>query len=98
MNYDMAMVVGTSQPKGKMVKALLEPDAKLSTPLTQDITAWSLPHAYGLDAIASTATVSAHAAHPFTKTHTSLSSPAAGYLVTGNSLDDEHFLAGSYTA
>lgn len=93
MNYDLAMVVGTSQPKGKMVKALLEPDAKLSTPLTYDITAWSLPHAYGLDAIASTATVSTNGTNPFTTNSTNLSSNAAGYLVRWNSMDDAQFLA-----
>jgi hypothetical protein len=93
MNYDLAMVVGTSQPKGKMVKALLEPDAKLSTPLTYDITAWSLPHAYGLDAIASTSNVATNGTNPFSKNSTNLSSNAAGYLVKWNSMDDAQFLA-----
>jgi hypothetical protein len=93
MNYDVAMVVGTSQPKGKMVKALLEPDAKLSTPLTYDITAWSLPHAYGLDAIASTSNVASNSSNPFAKNSSSLSSNAAGYLVKWNSMDDAQFLA-----
>lgn len=48
-----SMVVSTDQPKGTLVKVLFEPDAKLSDSLTYDITAWSLPYAYGLDAIAS---------------------------------------------
>ena len=48
------LVVSTNQPKGKLVSALLEPNGKLSDSLTYDITAWSLPYAYGLDAIAST--------------------------------------------
>ncbi|MEM5564645.1 M14 family metallopeptidase [Psychroserpens sp. AS72] len=47
------LVVSTNQPKGKMVKVLFEPNTKLSDSLTYDITAWSLPYAYGLDAIAS---------------------------------------------
>ena len=49
-----AMVIHTNQPKGKMVKVMFEPNAKLSDSLTYDITAWSIPFAYGLDAIAST--------------------------------------------
>jgi len=43
-----------------MIKALFEPDGKLSDSLTYDITAWSIPHAYGLDAIASTSLIPAN--------------------------------------
>lgn len=50
---DNAVVVHTNQPKAKMVKVLFEPNAKLEDSLTYDITAWSLPYAYGLEAIAS---------------------------------------------
>ncbi|KQC29497.1 M14 family metallopeptidase [Flagellimonas eckloniae] len=53
-----SLVVSTNQPKGTLVKVLFEPDAKLSDSVTYDITAWSLPYAYGLDAIASTTIVS----------------------------------------
>ena len=52
------LVVSTDQPKGKMVKVLFEPEGKLSDSLTYDITAWSLPYAYGLEAIASTSLIS----------------------------------------
>ncbi|WP_298427125.1 M14 metallopeptidase family protein [uncultured Kordia sp.] len=48
-----ALVVSTDQPKGNMVKVLFEPNAKLSDSLTYDITAWSIPYAYGLNTIAS---------------------------------------------
>ena len=44
------LVVSTSQLKGPMVEVLLEPKTYLSDSLTYDITAWSLPFAYGLDA------------------------------------------------
>ncbi|NNE78407.1 MAG: zinc carboxypeptidase, partial [Pricia sp.] len=47
-----SIVVSTQQKKGTLVKVLFEPDAKLSDSLTYDITAWSLPYAYGLQAIA----------------------------------------------
>ncbi|MGI9545891.1 MAG: M14 family metallopeptidase [Flavobacteriaceae bacterium] len=49
---EQSLVIGTDQPKGTLVKVLFEPDAKLSDSLTYDITAWSLPYAYGLDAMA----------------------------------------------
>ncbi|MEM6524767.1 MAG: M14 family metallopeptidase [Bacteroidota bacterium] len=48
------LVISTYQPKSKLVTALFEPVAKLSDTLTYDITAWSLPYAYGLDAYALT--------------------------------------------
>ncbi|NQY05770.1 MAG: zinc carboxypeptidase, partial [Flavobacteriaceae bacterium] len=56
---DMDLVVSTNQPKAKMVKVLFEPKAKLSDSITYDITAWSIPYAYGFKAIASNKIVSA---------------------------------------
>ncbi len=88
-----ALVVSTNQPKGKMVKALFEPNAKLTNPITYDITAWSIPYAYGLDAIASTSLV------PSTKEKTSEvinnnpSKNTPGYVTSWNSLNDAQFLA-----
>jgi len=48
-----SLVVSTNQAKGTLAQVLLEPSTKLSDSLTYDITAWSLPYAYGLEAIAS---------------------------------------------
>ncbi len=45
-----ALVVSTSQIKGPMVQVLFEPKTVISDSLTYDITAWSLPYAYGLEA------------------------------------------------
>lgn len=47
------LVVSTNQPKARLIKSLFEPAAKLSDSITYDITAWSLPYAYGMKAIAS---------------------------------------------
>lgn len=52
------LIVSTNQPKGKMVKALFEPEAKLSDSVTYDITAWSLPFAYGLHGFAAETEIS----------------------------------------
>lgn len=46
------IVVSVDQLKGPMVKVLFEPQTFLSDSLTYDITAWSLPYAFGLNAIA----------------------------------------------
>ena len=47
------LVISTLQPRAAMVTVLFEPRTKLADTITYDITAWSLPYAYGLDAIAS---------------------------------------------
>jgi hypothetical protein len=93
LDAEGALVVSTNQPKGKMVQVLFEPNAALSTPLTYDITAWSLPYAYGLEAVASPTLVVANAANP-NKTVVNMASPsAAGYIAKWNSMQDAEFLS-----
>jgi hypothetical protein len=46
------LVVSAFQPRSAMVQVLFEPKSKLSDSATYDITAWSLPYAYGLQAFA----------------------------------------------
>jgi len=93
MNANGALVVSTNQPKGKMVKVLFESDAKLSDPLTYDITAWSIPYAYGLTAIASTSLVAANGSNPHMKIMNQVMKANAGYIVRWNSIYDASFLA-----
>ena len=85
-----SLVIHTNQPKGKMVKVLFEPNAKLSDSLTYDITAWSIPYAYGLDAIASTSKVSSSktAEQGFSQ----VLQKSYGYVSKWNSLEDAQFL------
>jgi hypothetical protein len=86
-----AVVVHTNQPKGKMVKVLFEPNAKLSDSLTYDITAWSVPYAYGLDAIASTKKV--NSSKLAERKILQVLKDAYGYVSKWNSLEDAQFLA-----
>ena len=44
------LLIHTNQEKGTLVNVLFEPKTKLSDSLTYDITAWTLPFAFGLDA------------------------------------------------
>lgn len=46
------MVISALQPRSNMLKVLFEPDSRLTDSLTYDITAWSLPYAFGLQAYA----------------------------------------------
>jgi hypothetical protein len=93
MDASGALVVSTNQPKAKMVKALFEPDAKLSDPLTYDITAWSVPYAYGLETIASTNYVSATGNKPNTAVSNIAVPSAAGYIAKWDDISDAAFLA-----
>ncbi len=90
---DQTLVIGTDQPKGTLVKVLFEPDAKLTDSLTYDITAWSLPYAYGLDALASETKV---ASRKYTLDQTEIqdiTSEAYAFFTDWNSMDDARFLA-----
>ncbi|MEM6720151.1 MAG: M14 metallopeptidase family protein [Bacteroidota bacterium] len=87
-----ALVVSTNQPKASMVKVLFEPNAKLTDSVTYDITAWSIPYAYGLKTTASKSLVSA------TGTQTAFKDDiyktnAAGYVATWNTVKDAAFLS-----
>jgi len=93
MSYDQALVVSTDQPKGKLVHVLFEPEAALSTPLTYDITAWSLPYAYGLEATATTKSNSQTTSIPATPQLNAISKNAAGYIAKWNSIEDAKFLS-----
>lgn len=52
------LLVSTDQEKGTLVNVLFEPQTKLTDSLTYDITAWSLPFGFGLQAFASEIKVS----------------------------------------
>jgi hypothetical protein len=93
MDTKGALVVSTNQPRGKMVQVLFEPNAVLSTPLTYDITAWSLPYAYGLETVASTTLVPASGTPPNNTISNTSSPTAAGYIAKWNSLQDAEFLS-----
>jgi putative intracellular protease/amidase len=86
------LVVHTNQPKGKMVKVLFEPNAKLADSLTYDITAWSLPYAHGLNAIASKSSVNSSKSTKTNSSKNTVDTSAYAYLSKWSSLDDATFL------
>ncbi len=68
------MVVSAYQTKSVLTQILLDPESELEDSLTYDITAWSLPYAYGLESYATTKRISANqtlntsnASHPLTE-------------------------------
>jgi hypothetical protein len=89
---DGDLVIHTNQPKGKMVKVLFEPKAKLVDSLTYDITAWSIPYAHGFKAIASKTNVNSSAVFPKAVTLNEMDKNAYAYISKWNSLEDATFL------
>lgn len=88
-----ALVIPTQQPKGKMVQVLLEPNTKLNDSLTYDITAWSLPYAYGLKANATTNDLATIPVIKTRKFQATLSNDHVGYALEYDSFEDSQFLA-----
>jgi hypothetical protein len=86
------LVINTNQPKGKMVNVLFEPTTTLTDSLTYDITAWSLPYAYGLEAVASTREVSSEEKSETPEINNTANPAGAGYVVKWNALQDAQFL------
>lgn len=58
------LVIPGSQPKAALIRVLFEPEAKLVDSITYDITSWSIPYVYGLDAIASRSNIGKLTAYP----------------------------------
>lgn len=86
------LIISTDQPKGKLVKALFEPIAKLSDSITYDITAWSLPYAYGMNAIASEKLIPSRKVLPQLTTSTT-NSNAYAYTFQWNHISDSKLLS-----
>ena len=86
------LVLHTYQPKGKMLHVLFEPKAKLADSLTYDITAWSIPYAHGLTALASKKKVNSSKKSSNSTPNNSINKSAYAYLSKWNSLDDAKFL------
>ena len=88
-----SLVVSTNQTKGTLVKVLFEPKAKLSDSVTYDITAWSLPYAYGLDALATENNIQKKTALNDKEDFGIVKADSYAYIADWNALNDAKFLA-----
>jgi hypothetical protein len=89
------LLISAYQPLAIFTQVLMEPRAELEDSLTYDITAWSLPYAYGLEAYASTERLEVKEGYDFvspSNVRNALQQPFA-YLVRWNSLQNARFLA-----
>ena len=87
------LLISTSQPKGKLVDVLFEQNAKLSDSLTYDITAWSLPYAYGLDAYMTNKKIIGGITENEKFSVNSIDKNAIAYALKWNHLNDAKFLS-----
>ena len=77
-----------------MVKVLFEQEAKLSTTITYDITAWSIPYAYGLHGFSSETSLAKFKNTPIENSIISneINKNAYAYLNKWNEVSDAAFL------
>lgn len=88
------IVISSYQPKSTLVKALFEPKSKLEDSITYDITAWSVPYMYGLEAYTSTQKIATKAYEVQKKEETTnLDENAYAYVSRYKSLNDLAFLS-----
>lgn len=87
-----SLVVSTYQPKAVLAKVLFEPRSKLIDSATYDITAWSLPYVYGLQAYAVKEKI-AVTTYAEKQKNVIVPETSYGYLVNYASFEDAKFLA-----
>ncbi len=90
------LVISAHQPKSVLIQTLFDPSSELSDSLTYDITAWSLPYAFGLEAYAMTTKVNVKEGYSFFKSTKSSLTKAYAYAATWETLEDAKFLAAAY--
>ncbi|MFD1258434.1 M14 family metallopeptidase [Mucilaginibacter terrae] len=87
------MVINAYQPKAVLLTVLLEPKTFIADSNTYDITAWSLPYAYGLKAYGLTESVKPVATTLVNKPVALLNDKAYAYVAKWHSIEDVKFLS-----
>lgn len=90
------LVISTYQAQSVLVNVLFEPITKLSTNVTYDITAWSLPYVYGVEAYASEQRITAEGSPKELEPELEvqeMQAPDYGYLLPYHDLKDAQVLA-----
>ncbi|MEP6711660.1 MAG: M14 metallopeptidase family protein [Ferruginibacter sp.] len=88
------LVVSAAQPKATLVKVLFEPQSKLADTATYDITAWSLPYAYGVEAYATKQNIALSGAKMAADFINNTSADAYGYVIRWQGVSSAKTIAG----
>lgn len=88
------LLISAYQPHGVLTQVLFDPDAKLADSMTYDITAWSLPYAYGLETYATKERLTPTKQYLFETFDLELTKEAKpyAYFLRWGSMDDARFL------
>ena len=87
------LILPSQQPKSVLLQVLFEPKTALSDSITYDITAWSVPYAYGLDAYAVSEALSGGSEIANTSfTPMTVGEPAYAYVTPWESTADARLL------
>ena len=87
------VLVSVNQEKGTLATVLLEPITKLSDSLTYDITAWTLPYAFDVNAYASETKVSGIPYNSDSQLNNNANKNCYAYLCKWNSMKSVQYLA-----
>lgn len=87
------VLISSLQPRSAMVKVLFEPNSKLVDSVTYDITAWSLPYVYGLNAFASKQNLSPGGAWPPPSKITNDAASNYGYAIQWEGIESAKAVA-----
>ena len=88
------LIVSAHQPQSRLITALFEPATHLTDTLTYDITAWSVPYAYGVETYALTEKLAVTPGYNFEENgNTDFETAAYAYVLPYKSMEDAKFLA-----
>lgn len=86
------IIINSAQPKAELLRVLFEPQSKLSDSATYDITAWSIPFAFGLKTFATKENFQSSGNFKQNETEKNLEQ-AFAYLIEYNSFEDGKLLS-----
>lgn len=87
------IIISTLQPKATLVRVLFEPNSVLNDTLTYDITAWALPYAHGIPAVALKEKLAAGKSYAPVRNITAYNDNGYAYLINYGSFNDAKVLA-----
>lgn len=88
------ILISTQQPKGVLARVLFEPQSRLADSATYDITAWSVPYSYGLQAFAVKEKLTGNPGLAMAAGPLPVPDPNAyGYVVEWRNMNSARFLA-----
>ncbi len=87
------LAISAYQPKSTLIKVLFEPKSVLNDSVTYDITSWSLPYVYGMQAYAVKERIAVENFVSSKNNSSSINENSYGYLINYNSFNDAKYLA-----